>query len=75
MRNKLHLYWLENNWQKRGYAMNYNLVVDLGEKTFRTFTNSFYGYENPEDIEVKRKIDIVNYVGYLKLCGFREEKA
>lgn len=34
MRNKLHLYWLENNWQKRGYSMNYNLVVDLEEKRF-----------------------------------------
>lgn len=75
MRNKLHLYWLENNWQKRGYAMNYNLVVDLEEKTFRTYTNSFYGYERPEDIEVKRKTDIFNYVAYLKECGFREEKA
>lgn len=75
MRIKLHLYWLEKNWQNRGYSMNYNLVVDLEEKTFRTFTNSTYCYEYPEDIEVKRKIDIFNYVDYLKERGFREEKA
>lgn len=75
MRIKLHLYWLEKNWQNRGYSMNYNLVVDLEEKTFCTFTNSTYCYEYPEDIEVKRKIDISNYVDYLKERGFREEKA
>lgn len=74
MRNKLHLYWLDKNWLNRGYSMNYNLVVDLEEKTFRTFTNSFYGYNHPEDIEVVRKSDIYDYVTYLKECGFREEE-
>jgi len=32
----------------------------------------FYGYYKPEDIEVKRKSDIEDYIEYLKKNGFTE---
>lgn len=71
---KLHLYWLDKNWQAvgRGCAQNYNLIVNMEDKTYKVFVNPFYGYRHPEDIEVKRKSDIVDYIGYLKENGFAE---
>ena len=70
----LHLYWIETNWHNRGYAKNYNLIVYAEDKTYKVYTNSFYGYRHPEDIEVKRKSDITDYIEYLKANGFTELK-
>lgn len=68
---KLHLYYLDRRWTKRGdCAHNYNLVVDLDNKTYKIYVSPFYGYECSSDIEVKRKLDILNYIEYLKENGF-----
>lgn len=70
---RLHLFWLDKNWQRRGScANNYNLIVDIENKTYKVYTNAFYGYYRPEDIEVKKKSDITDYVEYLKQNGFKE---
>ena len=69
---KIHLYWLDKNWQSRGYANNYNLIVDMEDKTYKTYTNSFCGYRYLDDIEVKKKSDIIDYIKYLKTNGFKE---
>lgn len=72
---KLHLFWVDNNYKKTGRtANNYNLIVDMENKTYKQFVNPFYGYYNPEDIEVKRKSDIVDYIKHLKENGFKEVK-
>lgn len=72
---KLHLFWLDNTWKKTGgTANNYNLLIDMENKTYKVFINAFYGYYKLEDIEVKRKSDILAYVEYLKNNGFTEEK-
>ena len=56
---RLHLFWLDKNWKKRGdCANNYNLIVDMENKTYKVYTNAFYGYYHTEDIEVKKKSDI-----------------
>ena len=53
---ELHLYYLDKRWTKRGdCAHNYNLVVDLDNKTYKIYVSPFYGYECSNDIEVKRK--------------------
>lgn len=44
----------------------------MENKTYKVFVNPFYGYDRVEDIEVKKKSDIVDYVEYLKLNGFKE---
>lgn len=70
---KIHLFWIDNNYKKTGRtANNYNLIVDMRNKTYEQFVNPFYGYYKPEDIEVKRKSDIVDYIKYLKENGFKE---
>ena len=38
----IHLYYRDKNRGKRGYAKNYNLLVNYKEKTFRTFENPYY---------------------------------
>lgn len=59
---KIHLFWIDKNWKKNGRTTNnYNLIVDIENKTYKV-----------EDIEVKKKSDIVDYVEYLKLNGFKE---
>lgn len=71
---KLHLYYLDRRWEaERRTANNYNLLVDMENKTYKIFISPFYGYGRPEDIEVKRKSDVVYYVEYLKQNGFTEE--
>lgn len=61
----LHLFWLDKNWKKRGdCANNYNLIVDMENKTYKVYTNAFYGYYHQEDIE--------DYIEYLKRNGFTE---
>ena len=56
---KLHLFWLDNRWKKSGgTANNYNLLVDMENKTYKIFINAFYGYYHAESIEVIRKSDI-----------------
>lgn len=68
---ELHLYYLDRKWTKRGdCAHNYNLVVDLDNKTYKRYVSPFYGYERSNDIEVKRKSDIIDYIEYLKGNGF-----
>lgn len=69
---KIHLYWLDKNWHERGYANNYNLIVYMEDKTYKVYTNAFYDYRWPEDIEVKKKSDITDYIEYLKENGFTE---
>ena len=60
---RLHLFYLDKNWKKRGdCANNYNLIVDMENKTYKVYTNAFYGYYHPEDIEVKKKSDIEDYI-------------
>ena len=68
---KLHLYYLDRRWTKRGdCAHNYNLVVDLDNKTYKIYVSPLCGYERSSDIEVKRKSDIMDYIEYLKENGF-----
>lgn len=68
---ELHLYYLDRKWTKRGdCAHNYNLVVDLDNKTYKIYVSHFYEYERSSDIEVKRKSDIMDYIEYLKENGF-----
>ena len=69
---KLHLFWRDMNWQTKSCADNYNLVVYMEDKTYKVFINPFYAYHRPEDIEVKRKSDIKEYIEYLKQNGFTE---
>lgn len=70
---RLHLFWLDKNWKKRGDCVNnYNLIVDMENKSYKVYTNAFYGYYHPEDIEVKKKSDIEDYIEYLKRNGFTE---
>lgn len=70
---KIHLFWIDKNWKKNGRTTNnYNPIVDIENKTYKVFVNPFYGYDRVEDIEVKKKSDIVDYVEYLKLNGFKE---
>lgn len=71
---KIHLYWLDKNWHGRGYANNYNLIVYTEDKTYKVYTNAFYDYRWPEDIEVKKKSDITDYIEYLKENAFTEIK-
>ena len=69
---RLHLFWIDKRWQERGCANNYNLVVDMENKTYKVYVNPFYAYYRAEDIEVKKKSDITDYVEYLKENGFTE---
>lgn len=69
---KLHLFWLDKDWQSRGVANNLNLIVYFEDKTYKVFTNPFYAYHHQEDIEVKKKSDITDYIEYLKENGFKE---
>lgn len=55
--------------------MQVELIVVLNaeqmeNKTYKVYTNAFYGYYHPEDIEVKKKSDIEDYIEYLKRNGF-----
>lgn len=70
---KLYLFWIDNKWKRNGRtANNYNLIVDMENKTYKQFVNPLYIHKKPEDIEVKRKSDIVEYAKYLKWNGFKE---
>ena len=68
---ELHLFYLDKKWRGRGdCAKNYNLIADMDNKTYMVYTNAFYGYFYPKDIEVKKKSDIDKYIEYLKENGF-----
>jgi len=69
---RLHLFWIDKRWQERGYANNYNLVVDMKNKIYKVYVNPFYAYNRAEDIEVKKKSDITDYMKYLKENGFKK---
>lgn len=69
---KIHLFWIDRNWETKGYANNYNLVVDFEKKTYLVYQNPFYDYRGPEDIQVVKKSDIKNYIEHLKKEGFKE---
>ena len=70
---RLHLFWIDNKWkQNGGCAENYNLIVDMENRIYKFYINPYYGYYKEEDIEVKRKSDILDYVEYLKKNGFKE---
>ncbi len=67
----LHLYWKDSRWQEeRRTANNYNLIVDMENKTYKVFINPYIAYWHLEDIEVKKKSDIEKYVEYLRKNGF-----
>ena len=44
----------------------------MENKTYKQFVDPFYGYYKADDIEVKRKSDIVDYIKYLKDNDFKE---
>ena len=70
---RLHLFWIDNKWkQNRSCAENYNLIVDMESRTYKFYINPYYGYYKEEDIEAKRKSDILDYMEYLKKNGFKE---
>lgn len=71
---KLHLFWLDKNWIQRGYAKNFNLLVDFEHKTFKVYENPFLNYTSRDDIEVKKKSDIDDYIKYLKQNNFEESE-
>ena len=56
----------------KGCADNYNLIIDMEKRIYKVYTNPYYSYHRPEDIEIKRKSDITEYVEYLKENGFTE---
>lgn len=68
----LHLYWLDRGWKKKGYANNWNIVVDFNKEVFTVFSNVRSNYINSNSIEVIRKRDILDYKYYLKDKGFKE---
>ena len=71
---KLHLYWIDSRWKaEQRTANNYNLLVDMENKTYKVFINPYLLYEKPEDIEVKKKSYITNYIEYLKANGFTQD--
>ena len=72
MKFTLHLYYVDKNWKAKGCASNFNLVVYPEDKVYKTFVNPFYGYNKPEDIEVKKKSDILDYIKYLAENGFTQ---
>lgn len=69
---KQHLFYIDKNWEYRGYARNYNLIINFECKTYKIYINPFMDYEQATDIEVKKKKDILNYISYLKENGFTE---
>ncbi len=69
---RLHLFWIDKRRQERGCANNYNLIVNMENKIYKVYINSFYAYNRAEDIEVKKKSDITDYMKYLKENGFKE---
>ncbi len=69
---RLHLFWIDKRWQERGYANNYNLIVNTENKIYKVYINSFYAYNRAEDIEVKKRSNITDYMKYLKENGFKE---
>lgn len=66
----LHLYYVDKNWLHRGYMQNYNLIVDFAKKQFKTYENPFYGYTSRNDIETKKKSDILDYEKMLENTWF-----
>ena len=70
----IHLYYIDKNRQRRGYANNYNLLVDYDKKQFETYTTPFYWYRGAEHIETSKKSDILEYEKMLKNRWFIETK-
>lgn len=74
MKNQLHLYWIDKTWRARGYAKNLHLKINFEDKTYCTYTNSLFVFEEKEDIQAHNKKDILDYVEYLKTLGFNDVK-
>lgn len=70
---RLHLFYLDKEWKEKGAAENYNLSINMENRTYKIYTDAFCGYYELEDIEVKKKSDIDEYVKYLKKNGFKED--
>lgn len=52
---RLHLFWLDKNWKKRGdCANNYNLIVDMENKTYKVYTNAFMDIIIQKILRLKR---------------------
>lgn len=71
---RIHLYYVDKNWQKRWYARNCNLLVDYTKKAYETRITPFYWYEWMEHVEVNKKSDILDYEKMLKNNWFTETK-
>ena len=75
-----HLYWLDKNWQGRGCANNFNLLVHNDTKTYETYINPFCGYRSDMSVEAVRRSDITDFIkhlerdGYTELTASKEEK-
>ena len=67
---RVHLFYVDKNWIHRGYMQNYNLIVDYAKKQFKTYTNPFYWYTWRDDLEVKKKSDIIDYEVLLEKTWF-----
>lgn len=70
----IHLYYIDKNRQRRGYANNYNLLVDYDKKQFETYTTPFYWYRGAEHIETSKKSDILEYEKMLENRWFIKTK-
>ena len=68
----LHLYFVDKNWQKRWYMENYNIIINYEGKTFKTYINPYYWYTSKNDIEVRKKSDILDYENQLEGRWFKK---
>lgn len=68
------LYWLEpkTKWETRGYANNQYLRIDYDAKKYSLTTGWYVPNGSDSQIEVLRKSELKQYIGYLKKCGFNE---
>ena len=69
----IHLFYVDKSRQKRGYMENYNLIINYETKTFKTYTNPYYWYTGKDDIEVRKKSDILDYEKQLEGRWFTKE--
>jgi len=70
-----HLYWLDKNWQERGCANHFNLLVHNDTKTYETYINPFYDYRSDMSVEVVRRSDITDFIRHLESEGYTNPAA
>lgn len=67
---ELDLYWYDKNWKQREEGRNAHLIIDYNKKTYRYVTSYVlqgYGYNA---VQVRRKLDIIEYMKNLAAEGF-----